>query len=112
MPNFFIPETKDEKQRDRVLQSIIDFINKESGSKIDNQRIYKLDFNHDGENFVAEVGEKFSYNNEVVIAILHDQIRDLHYVCTPSRGVTGGSPIMVGKFDVNSKILFKDSPSK
>lgn len=106
MADFFIPLAKDKEQEKRVLKSIIEFNKEQLGADIDSQRIQKLDYTHDGKNYIAEVGKPHVYNKEPVIAILHDKLRDLYLVCTTNRGVVGGIPIMVGKNEVNQKTLF------
>ena len=109
MPDFFIPHAEDEAQEKRVLKSVIEFVSEELGAEIDSQRIYKLEYVHEGEQLIAEVGKPHKYNDEPVIVILHDKIRDLYLVCTPHRGVLGGIPIMVGSNEVSNKTLFDKS---
>lgn len=106
MADFFIPLAKDKEQEKRVLNSIIEFNKEQLGAEVDSQRIQKLDYTHDGKNYIAEVGKPHIYNKELVIAILHDELRKLYLVCTPNRGVVGGIPILVGNNEVNKKTLF------
>jgi len=54
-PKFFIPEVATEQQEDMIAQ-LAEF----AGVKVPpiNKRIYSVTFNHDGEEWVATVGEK------------------------------------------------------
>lgn len=106
MPEFFIPDAKNRDQEKLVLNSVIDFVSEEFDAKVDSQRIYKLKYVHDGRELIAEVGKQHKYNNEPIIVILHDELKNLYLVCTPHRGVIGGIPIMVGETEVKNKILF------
>lgn len=110
MPNFFIPKEQDKAQRERVVNSLIEYLEKDRGAKVHPQRIYHLSFVHDGDSYQATVGEKDPYHNEKVVAILYDINFKIYFIFTYSRGVAGGIPIMVGKRDSRNKILFDDSP--
>ena len=103
---FFIPKVNDEEKRDETLNKLVRSIEKNSGGKVDSQRIFSLDFKHGREHHKAVVGKEFEDNGEIVIAILHESIRDTYFIFTPMRGYYGGMPIQVGKHDIVRKTLF------
>jgi hypothetical protein len=109
MPEFFIPKEDSNEQRERVINSLIEYLEKERNAKVDSQRIYHLGFVHNGDKYEASVGQKGPYNDEIVVAILYDLNYKIHFIFTFSRGVAGGSPIMVGQCDVRKKVLFDNS---
>jgi hypothetical protein len=102
---FFVPATSTDELRDQTYVSICKFVE----TSVDGPRIRALWYTHDGDEYFDEVGEITSGPREPVIAILE---RGDHWViCTPTRGVVRGGPIMVG-IDSVVEIHFFDGTSK
>ncbi len=97
---FFIPEAKDIESEHQILDSILTFVSNQMEADLSGRRIQFLVWTHDGKKHVAEVGEPTSANDEIVLAILFDVKRNLYYVCTYSRGVARGMPILASGSDV------------
>lgn len=95
---FFIPHAKDDKQAEDVYESTKKFAKQQMSWEIADRRIRKLQYSHEGKDFVAEVGKVESRTGEEVIAILESRT---FLICTPRRGVLGGEPMMVGKNDAH-----------
>ena len=90
---FFIPDIDDEEQAEKIYQGIVSFAKETMGWNIGSKRIFKIAYRDGGKDHVAEVGKKESTNGEIVMAILQS---NAYLVCTPSRGVVKGMPILVG----------------
>lgn len=99
---FFIPAAKNEQQEEQVYNSVKRFLGEQLGAQFSNRKIASLRYRHDGNTYHAEVGEIHGLNNEPVIAILFEPLRNLYHVCTTSRGVIRGMSILVGHHDVVS----------
>jgi hypothetical protein len=102
---FFIPAAKDDKNAKEIYEGIIKFAKENTWKEIKGRKIFSIAFNHDGKDYVARVGEIYSHTGEQVIAILES---NAYLVCTPSRGVLRGMPILVGKNEVYSIEDFED----
>jgi hypothetical protein len=90
---FFIPNSEDLDEQNKIYKAIRDFAKTTVGCNITNRRIYKITYRHNGKYHEAEVGKTCDTNNEPIIAILES---NAYLVCTPSRGVISGMPIFVG----------------
>jgi len=98
---WFLPAAKDEEQAIQVYQSIKDIV-----KSTDDRRIRRITYLENrvgrtrvakvGKICVAEVGEIFPLNGEIVLAIFHGG--SLYYVCTQNR--LGG--FIVGDHEVSS----------
>lgn len=102
---FFIPDTDDEEKAEKVYQSIVSFAQQTMGWNIGNRRIFRIAYRHGGKSHVAEVGRINDTNGEEVIAILES---NAYLVCTPSRGVIRGMPILVGQEEAFNVTDFDD----
>jgi hypothetical protein len=108
MPDFFIPGAENEEERDEIYSDLNKRIREMYDVKLAEEKIYRLEFEKSGSTHVAEVGEKTDLNDEEVIAILYNQNRKVYYICTPSRGVDEGSPLMAGEYNLIMKTLFEN----
>jgi hypothetical protein len=88
---FFIPEVEVERAEE-VYKSITSFAAMQGWPATD-RRIFKIYYRHHGEYYEAEVG-KNARNGEVVWAILES---GPYLICTLTRGVMGGIPLLVGR---------------
>jgi hypothetical protein len=86
---FFIPFAKDDKQASEEYERIKKLV----GRDVSPRRIFSIGYQHDGKQYYAEVGKTETRQREVVIAILES---GTYLIFTPSRGVVGGFPILVG----------------
>ena len=102
---FFIPLAKDDKEAQEIYGGIIKFAKETAWKEIKDRKIFSIAFNHDGKDYIARVGEKYSVTGEMVMAILESET---FLVCTPNRGVLRGMPILVGKNEVYSIEDFED----
>jgi hypothetical protein len=97
---FFIPAADSPEQAQKVYDSIKQHLGDGLGAAFSNRRVARLRWRHDGVEYEAVVGQKTSFNGEVVVAILYEDLRRLYHVCTPSRGVIRGGSILAGSHDV------------
>jgi hypothetical protein len=96
---FFIPNLKDKPEKaEELLKAIRDFAKDNFQWKITNRRIYQIHYLQDGKPIKDVVGQISDVNHELVMAILESG--PVYLVCTPSRGVYKGIPIMVGNHEV------------
>jgi hypothetical protein len=108
---FHIPAADSPEQEARVYDSIKKHLGQELGAQFSDRRIRTLWWHHDGKEYTAEVGKTTSFNGEMVIAILYEQLRDLYHVCTPNRGVIRGGSILAGGHTVSVHEDFDKEPA-
>jgi hypothetical protein len=102
-PPFFVPDAGDESED--TLLAIYAQAERTLGWKADPlRRIWRLEYRHNGVPMEAEVGLHDADSGEVVYAILDTP--QSYLVCTTTRGVVSGTPILVGKRDASSVIAF------
>jgi hypothetical protein len=99
---FFVPDVENEEKAERLYQATKKFA-AETCWPVADRRIQSIRYKHDGKPFLAMVGEVEPITGEKVIAILES---NTYLVCTSSRGVLRGQPILVGKNEVTSVIDF------
>jgi hypothetical protein len=99
---FFVPEVDNEGKAEELYQATKKFA-AETCWPVTDRRIQSIRFKDDGRPVLAMVGEIEPITGETVIAILES---NTYLVCTPSRGVLRGQPILVGKREVVSVIDF------
>ena len=88
---------------ENAYAAIKQFAGEATGWRIEDIRIAKLQFIHDGKEYVAEVGNVTPFNHEEVIAILAS---NAYLVCTPNQGVIRNLPILVGRHAMRAIELF------
>ena len=92
---FFIPQDLSKEQRDELYDRMKIFANRTLHSHVTNRKIYEITFGHVEETLTARVGEVLESVDEKVIVIL--ETMNIYLICTPSRGVQRGMPVLVGK---------------
>jgi allophanate hydrolase subunit 1 len=93
---FFIPNVDDPKLEQQTYEAIKAFAKTTLGWEVSERRIFSITYTHDGKRQHAEVGKICKANNETVIAILES---NAYLICTPTRGVICGMPLLVGDSD-------------
>ena len=96
---FFIPDVDDPELAEKTYQSIVQFVPSTLGWDVTDRRILRITYRHHSESYEAEVGKINPTNNELVIAILDS---NAYLICTPTRGVLQGIPMLVGKEETYS----------
>jgi hypothetical protein len=94
---FYIPYTKNSKEAEDIFESVKKFAVQQMGWTVSDRRIKSIQYNHDGKDFIAEIGKKEDRTGEEVLVILESTT---YLVCTPNRGVLRGEPILVGKNEI------------
>jgi hypothetical protein len=100
MQKFFFPNST--KPED-VYEGVKKFL-KSQGFEIKDDRIYSISYTHNDREITDVVDKKNQLINENVLAIFN--AKSMFLVCTISRGVAGGVPILVGSNEVLSYVLF------
>jgi hypothetical protein len=96
---FFTPLTEEADKTEQVLNKVRTSAASTTGWTVTDRRIFRIAFRHNGKDLVDEVGKPDPSNGEVVIAILES---NAFLVCTHSRGVDWGTPLLVGHDDAYS----------
>lgn len=91
---FFIPDENNPELAEKIYQSIVQFAKDSMKWNVTNRRIYRISYKHNGKYHEAQVGQVNDTNNETIVAILES---NAYLICTPTRGVLGGMPILVGR---------------
>ena len=102
IPEFFVPATSDAAAAEAVRKGCIKFLTENQYDVVEDRRIFRLDYIHDGQEYVAEVGTDDPRTGEPILLIFEATAPNLYYVCTPTRGVLRNYPILVGKSEVTS----------
>jgi hypothetical protein len=105
---FFIPATDDPVVADNVYRAIVRFNSEQMKATISPERIYKLDFAHEGRPYTATVGEVFPRLREPVVAILFDTTKKCYLICTANRGVARGEPYLTGHEEMRNIEYFEE----
>lgn len=107
---FFIPRFEGKpKDAEKILEATRKVCSEQVGFPLSERRIFKMEFTHDGKNFVVEVGQVLRDRvNETVVAIL--DAGNLYLVCTRNRGVVRGEPYLVGKSSAWDVVDFEATP--
>jgi hypothetical protein len=91
---FFIP-VQDAKIAEESYQSIKKFIEKQTGWPISDMHYYEIHYRHNDQDLSARVGGPDPLNGEKVFAIFKPKNPISPFlVCTYSRGVVQGQPIL------------------
>ncbi|MBO9501638.1 hypothetical protein [Brevundimonas sp. A19_0] len=99
LPRFFIPFAGASETAEEVYESVRAFMRKVAFAP-NERRIYSVAYRHNGRDYVSTVGER-EPEGETVIAIFETFNPDpLYMICTRSRGVVTGDPILAGDAQV------------
>jgi hypothetical protein len=91
---FFIP-VQDARIGEESYQSIKNFIEKQTGWPLSDRRYYEIRYRHNDQDLSARVGGPDPLNGEKVFAIFKPKNPIGPFlVCTYSRGVVQGQPIL------------------
>ncbi|MEW8294040.1 MAG: hypothetical protein AB2715_05220 [Candidatus Thiodiazotropha sp.] len=89
---FFIPMEKDEERAEELYQAFARFVY----APIEDNRIWKLSWRHDGKDMKCEVGkplpEHYRTGDEPVLAIF--DCGNQFKICTENRGGFRGDPVL------------------
>jgi len=101
MGEFRVPGAEETDMTDEELyEAIINFAEQSFGTisdeRIEGIRFREQDPKYEQDVIDVDVGDIFPITGEPIEAILYDESRDLYLVCTPTRGVAEGTPILVG----------------
>lgn len=93
---FFVPHADDEAQAERVFEAVRKHASEVAFPATDN-RIYSVTYVREGKTHTATVGERDTLTGQEVIVILRPMSDQHPYmVCTATRGVVEGGPILIG----------------
>jgi hypothetical protein len=92
---FFLPKAADPEEAEKDYQAIRLFVEEHCGP-LSGARYRSVTFNHEGKLYVATVGEIEPLARDLVVAIFRQAEGSLFYLCTPSRGVIRGGPLLAG----------------
>ena len=95
-----IPTAQGEEAPAPIQVDIRQLLTKELGPVFDQRQVQSLRYDQNRSAYQATVGRKHALNGEPVLAIFYERGRDLYHVCTPSCGSVGGTPILVGGWNV------------
>jgi len=96
---FFIPHATTDDLTQQTYNAIKLFAKQTLGWNVSERRIFRIEYRHGGTYHTAEVGKINDTNGEEVIAILES---NAYLVCTPTRGVIRGMPILVGAEEIRT----------
>ncbi|MGF1702581.1 hypothetical protein L4D09_19990 [Photobacterium makurazakiensis] len=101
--DFFVPSASSPSQAESVFSSIANHVD----APTQEQRIFKLEWQHEGQACTCEIGQPLPAifrTDETVLAIF--DCGDLYKICTPNRGAIKFDPIHASKTSVNSVEYF------
>ncbi len=90
---FYVPHTVDEAQAEEVYQSVRAFVT--TTHPPTDRRIHSVTYKHNGKPQVATVGElETDVGEEVIIILEASHPEPTYMICTVSRGVAKGAPVV------------------
>lgn len=104
MSEFHVPASEQfEMDDEEVYEGIVNFA-EDNFESIADERIEGIRFAEHSDEFPADeldldVGELVPMTGERIEAILHEDAEDRYLICTPSRGVREGLPIVIESED-------------
>lgn len=94
-PAFFVPFAETADTAEEGYASVKAFMLRVAFRPTE-RRIYRVDYRHNGRDYVSIVGER-EPEGEPVIAIFEAfNPSPVYMICTPNRGVVTGGPILAG----------------
>lgn len=106
MTRFFPPAVDDDvKLAEEIYDQIRTFVQSQWATPLSPGRIYEIHYSHNGKPRSNRVGERDWQTGAEVFAIFRVGEDGPYLVCTPTRGVTSGSP-MIASSDA-SAVLFE-----
>jgi hypothetical protein len=107
MPKFFLPATEHDPERGEVLHKHIKTrIEALWGVRMSADRIFEIHYMHKGKPRSNQVGKRDWQTGAKVFAIFRVGERGPFLICTPTRGVISGSP-MIASIEAKA-VLFED----
>jgi hypothetical protein len=103
---FFIPLERDEARERRMYRDIKRSLTKALHTKFTQQEIASLHCQYHGREVYLDVGQPHPLNGETIMVILCGTSPKLYYVCTRTKGIFQGLPILVDARDVLSVTEF------
>ncbi|MEH1834635.1 MAG: hypothetical protein V7L29_21825 [Nostoc sp.] len=104
---FFVPAAKDDVKAEQVYNALAQSVK----APITEKRIWKLQWRDNEIDLECEVGKplpsSYQTGKELVLAIF--ECENLYNICTLSRGVVKGEPILAGKNSQSSATYFSDN---
>ncbi len=95
VPAFFVPFADTAETGEEVYASVKAFMTKVAFRPTE-RRVYRVAYRHNGRDYVSTAGDK-EPEGETVIAIFETfNPTPLYMICTPTRGVVKGDPILAG----------------
>ncbi len=102
---FSVPSSTSMEQALNVYNGVKKYMNSK-GFRPYSNAISKIEYTRNGNTGIAEVNYVTGINDEIVVLIFEC---DNHFlICTPSRGVAGGDPIIVLKTEMTRVVYFDD----
>ncbi|KXF80660.1 hypothetical protein [Enterovibrio coralii] len=93
--SFFVPSAESQDQAESIYSAIAKHVD----APVSDARISTLQWEHEGREVTARVGEKlptcFGCDDEVVLAIF--DCGDIFKVCTPNRGAVCFDPVVASR---------------
>ncbi|GAB4025356.1 hypothetical protein [Spirosoma gilvum] len=102
--HFFIPFAASEAQAQRILKRLSDNL-LSNGYPSSQDFVYQISYFHEGTLVSDTVGEASIQNKEIILAI--SKYSDEYLICTYSRGVTWGKPMIAYAKDIEAVTDFK-----
>ncbi|HEY4965819.1 MAG TPA: hypothetical protein VII28_05435 [Puia sp.] len=106
---FTVPSTSSLQQSFDVFHGVRKFLYSK-GFQPYFSAISKIEYDHAGKKEIAEVNEVIGINGEMVMLIFECENQFL--ICTPSRGVAGGEPIIIGRNEIIQISYFDGLPEE
>ena len=104
--HFFIPKISDKTEATNLYNKIKKNIESQMGAELSNRQVHALHYRHNGKIHHAVVGEIDPFENEIIISIYFEPLRNVYHICTLNRGVVTGGPALVGGGDVFEHVDF------
>jgi hypothetical protein len=93
---FFVPGAESPGRAEEIWNDTKAHVEDGFG-KVRDRRVFRLDYRHEAQDLVAEVGERHPEGDRTVLAIFCS--RNTNYVCTADRGPDFEQPTLIGRYE-------------
>lgn len=104
---FFVPGARDERGGEVLYDGMRKNVEQQTGAEVSAVRIRKINYNHDGIDCVAEVGQESHRGLGTIMGIFHVPAKGMYFVASMGRGMLGPSALEVGKYEIKTVLEFE-----
>lgn len=103
---FFVPGAPDEQVGEILYGGMRKNVELQTEAEVSAARIRKINYNHDGIDCVAEVGQESHRGLGTIMGIFHIPASGMYFVASSERGMWAADALEVGKDEMQAVLEF------